>query len=298
MNRSKAGHLPSEPGLGSGVVQTLTALAHDVGEGKLSAAAARDELLALALAIGDDPARISLQRLRNDRLEEQLRHTEKMVALGELVGGVAHEINNPLTGISAFAQLLLEDALTEDQLESVQLIKQEADRAKHIINDLLLFSRATGRGVGPVDVNETLAQSVRLRAYPLRLAAVDVQMDLDPTAPRITGDAQQLQQVLLNVLSNAEHAMQGRETRLLTLQTRRDGEMVSVTAIDTGRGMPAEVRRRVFEPFFTTKPEGHATGLGLSVSYGIIEAHGGTIALDSVPDEGTRVTIRLPALLP
>jgi signal transduction histidine kinase len=152
--------------------------------------------------------------------------------------------------------------------------------------------------VGPVNVNESLAQSVRVRAYPLRLAEVEVQMDLDPSAPRITGDAQQLQQVLLNVLSNAEHAMQGLETRLLTLRTRREGELVCVTAIDTGRGMPAEVRRRVFEPFFTTKPEGHATGLGLSVSYGIIEAHGGTIVLESAPGEGTQVTIRLPALLP
>lgn len=228
--------------------------------------------------------------------DEQLRHTEKMIALGELVAGVAHEINNPLTGISAFAQMLLEDPLTEDQRESVQVIKQEADRAKHIINDLLLFSRATGRGSGPVRVNDVLAQTVRLRAYSLRNAGIEVQLDLDAANPMVTGDAQQLQQVFLNVVGNAEHAMRERTTRVLQIRTHVVDGTVRITATDTGRGMPDDVRRRIFEPFFTTKPEGHATGLGMSVSYGIIQAHDGTIEISSEPGVGTTVVIVLPAV--
>ena len=239
---------------------------------------------------------VSVRNISMDRrLEEQLRQTEKMIALGELVAGVAHEINNPLTGISAFAQLLLEEELGDDQRESVRLIKQESDRAKTVINDLLLFARKTGRGAGPVDINDVIEQTVRLRAYPLRSAGVHVDLQLDPTAPRISGDSQKLQQVLLNVISNAEYAMSGREERKLIVRTTRLEDQLVITAVDTGIGMTAEVRRRIFEPFFTTKPDGVGTGLGLSVSYGIIHAHGGTIDVESERDVGSTVTIVLPA---
>ena len=240
---------------------------------------------------------VSVRNVSQDRrLEEQLRNTEKMVALGELVAGVAHEINNPLTGISAFAQLLLEEQLSDDQRESVTLIKQECDRAKGVINDLLLFARKSARDSGPVDVNAMIAQTVRLRAYPLRNAKVAVQLELDPSRPEVSGDGQKLQQVFLNVVSNAEHAMQDRPERTLTLRTVREGSRVVITATDTGCGMSEETRRRMFEPFFSTKVTGVGTGLGMSVSFGIINAHGGTIAVDTEPDVGTTVRIELPAL--
>lgn len=240
---------------------------------------------------------VSVRNITLDRrLEEQLRTTEKMVALGELVGGVAHEINNPLTGISAFAQLLLEEELNDEQRESVQLIKQESDRAKNVINDLLLFARKTERGAGPVKVNTVIEQTVRLRAYPLRVANVQVRLELDERQPTVSGDAQKLQQVLLNVVSNAEYAMQDRRERVLTLRTLLDGDVVQIVAHDTGRGMTPEVQRRIFEPFFSSKPAGIGTGLGMSVTYGIITAHGGTIAVESEPEVGTTVTIRLPAV--
>jgi two-component system, NtrC family, sensor kinase len=240
---------------------------------------------------------VSVRNVSQDRrLEEQLRHTEKMVALGELVGGMAHEINNPLTGISAFAQILLEEELSADQRESVQLIKQESDRATGVISDLLLFARKTERGAEPVDVNTVLEQTLRLRAYPLRVAKVSVQLELDPSRPRVSGDIQKLQQVFLNVVGNAEHAMQGRAQRTLTLRTAIAGDRVVISASDTGSGMNADTRRRIFEPFFSTKPAGVGTGLGLSVAYGIINAHGGTIAVDSEPDVGTTVRIEIPAL--
>ncbi|HEY0928593.1 MAG TPA: ATP-binding protein [Gemmatimonas sp.] len=240
---------------------------------------------------------LSVRNVSQERqLEEQMRHTEKMVAVGELVAGVAHEINNPLTGISAFAQLLLEEQLTDDQHESVSLIKKETDRAKGVIHDLLLFARNTEREAGPVDINDALGQVVRLRAYPLRSGGIDVQLEFDPSAPRVSGDAQKLQQVLLNIIGNAEYAMRDRPRRVLTLATKGHGETVSISATDSGKGMPEEVRRRIFEPFFTTKPNGVGTGLGLSVSYGIVRAHGGTITVESEPDVGTTVTIVLPAL--
>ncbi len=240
---------------------------------------------------------VSVRNVSQDRrLEEQLRHTEKMVALGELVAGVAHEINNPLTGISAFAQLLLEEALGDDQRESIQLIKQESDRAKTVIKDLLLFARTTERGAGPVDINEVIEQTVRLRAYPLRNAGVEVELQLDSTAPRIRGNSQKLQQVILNLIANAEHAMVGRDERRLVIRTRREDDRVIVTAADTGVGMTADVRRRIFEPFYSTKPAGGGTGLGLSVTYGIIHAHDGTISVESEPDVGSTVTIVLPAM--
>jgi PAS domain S-box-containing protein len=240
---------------------------------------------------------VSVRNVSQDRrLEEQLRNTEKMVALGELVAGVAHEINNPLTGISAFAQILMEEQLTDDQLESVTLIKQESDRAKGVINDLLLFARKSARESGPVDVNAVIAQTVRLRAYPLRNAKVTVQLDLDPSHPEVSGDGQKLQQVLLNIVSNAEHAMQDRSERTLALRTVREGDRVVITATDTGCGMSEETRRRMFEPFFSTKVSGVGTGLGMSVAFGIINAHGGTIVVDTEPDVGTTVRIELPAL--
>ncbi len=240
---------------------------------------------------------VSVRNVSSERhVEEQLRTTEKMVALGELVAGVAHEINNPLTGISAFAQILLEEELGDEQRESVALIKQECDRAKGVIRDLLLFARKTDRGFGPVDVNAMLQQVVRLRSYPLRQAGVTVQLELDPDAPSVSGDEQKLQQVLLNVISNAEFAMHSRPVRTLTLSTRREGDSVHIAATDTGRGMTPEVKRRIFEPFFSTKPPGMGTGLGLSVSYGIVHAHGGTINVETEPDAGTTVQLTLPVL--
>ena len=224
----------------------------------------------------------------------QMRHTEKMVALGELVAGVAHEINNPLTGISAFAQLLLEEKLEPEQREAVQMIKRESDRATTVIRDLLLFSRKEGAAAGPVDINALLEQTVRLRAYQLRNANVEVTLLLDPGNPHVQGDRQKLQQVLLNVIVNAEHAMEAKPNARLLLRSARESDRVIVDATDSGIGMPPEVRRRVFEPFYTTKPPGVGTGLGMSVSYGIIQQHDGTIEAHSEPGVGTTISITLP----
>jgi two-component system NtrC family sensor kinase len=229
-----------------------------------------------------------------------MHQTEKLAALGELVAGVAHELNNPLTGISTFAQLLLEDELGDEQRDSVLTIKREADRAVSVIRDLLVFSRKTGPRMVPIDLNALVHQTLRLRAYSLQSTGVEVRTELEAQLPTILGDDQKLQQVLLNLVVNAEYAMQRSETRILTIRTRPGGRdvgrevQVVLEVVDTGIGMASEVMKHVFEPFFTTKPAGVGTGLGLSVSYGIIQAHGGTITVTSAPGAGATFTATLP----
>src|SRR5687768_13291564 len=238
---------------------------------------------------------IGVRNLTEERkVADHLGRTEKLAAIGELVAGVAHELNNPLTGISTFAQLLLEDNLQGEQFESVSLIKREADRAIGVIRDLLLFARKTEARDVAVDINTIVKHTVRLRSLASRSSGIDVHMHLDPSNPRVRGDEQKLQQVLLNLLVNAESAMQAVQVRHLSVTTRHKQEMVHIVVADTGHGMTPAISERVFEPFFTTKPPGEGTGLGLSVSYGIIQAHEGTISVESAPDAGTTFTIMLP----
>ncbi|MEO8911061.1 MAG: ATP-binding protein [Gemmatimonadaceae bacterium] len=238
---------------------------------------------------------IGVRNLTEERkVADHLGRTEKLAAIGELVAGVAHELNNPLTGISTFAQLLLEDKLEGEQLESVSLIKREADRAIGVIRDLLLFARKTDARDVPVDVNTVVRHTARLRALASRSSGIEVHMHLDESQPKVRGDEQKLQQVLLNLLVNAESALQDARVRHLSLITRQKADIVAIVVADTGHGMPETTSQRVFEPFFTTKPPGEGTGLGLSVSYGIIQAHQGTIAVESTPDVGTTFTISLP----
>jgi PAS domain S-box-containing protein len=238
---------------------------------------------------------IGIRNLTEERkVADHLGRTEKLAAIGELVAGVAHELNNPLTGISTFAQLLLEDKLEGEQLESVSLIKREADRAIGVIRDLLLFARKTDARDVPVDINTIVTHTVRLRSLASRSSGIEVHMHLDQSSPRVRGDEQKLQQVVLNLLVNAESALQDAKVRHLSVITQSRDGAVSIIVSDTGHGMPAAVSQRVFEPFFTTKPPGEGTGLGLSVSYGIIQAHGGTISVESTPDVGTTFVISLP----
>ena len=258
---------------------------------------------AVVMRFGDLMARAvsSAERIARERersLAESMHQTEKLAALGEMVAGVAHELNNPLTGISTFAQLLLDEPLGAEQLESVRTIKRESDRAVAVIRDLLAFARKGGPRQVAVDLPAIVQQTLRLRAYALQSAGVTVEIELEPGVPAIPGDDQKLQQVVLNLLINAEYAMLRSVTRRLTVRVRRcragEADAVTLEIADTGAGMPAEIAKHVFEPFFTTKPVGVGTGLGLSVSYGIVRAHGGTIAVDSTPGIGTTFRVVLP----
>ena len=253
---------------------------------------AAEEAAAMRLAL--EAARAFTSDPDVHRLAEQLRQREKLAALGELVAGVAHELNNPLAGISAFAQLLLEEPLADGQRESVRLIKRESDRATGVLRDLLLFARSSGRAREPVDLNAVIELTLRLRAYSLRSAEISVVSLLEPGLPAVAGDEQRLQQVVLNLVVNAEHALGGASARQLTVHTARRGDRVILEVSDTGVGMAADVQQRIVEPFFTTKPPGAGTGLGLSVSRAIVDAHEGSISVTSAPGRGTTFRVSLP----
>jgi len=229
--------------------------------------------------------------------EGKLFHTERMVALGQLVSSVAHELSNPLTSILGYAQLLLlRQRESHERQADVQHILQEAERASRIAKNLLQFARGAKPERAAVNLNEVVRRALALRAYELKLEEIEIQMELDPHLPPVLGDAAQLQQVLLNLLVNSEQAIQnGRGRGHIRLRTRCvSGGRLAVDVVDDGPGVAPEALPHIFDPFFTTKPAGVGTGLGLSIAYGIARDHGGTVAVDSRPGFGALFTVELP----
>jgi signal transduction histidine kinase len=227
----------------------------------------------------------------------QLVQSEKMAAFGQLGAGIAHEIKNPLTGISGCAQLaLMQTEAGTPVHKNLDIIQRETERCRTIIENLLRFARQERSILVPTDVNEVVAASIAIVQHQLEINEIHLRERLALSLPRVRGNANQLQQVLMNLMINAQQAMEGR-TGEVTVATRGavDGA-VEIVVSDNGPGMTPEVQAKVFEPFFTTKPTGQGTGLGLSVSFGIVEDHGGEIAVDSAPGRGATFTIRLPAL--
>jgi len=232
-------------------------------------------------------------------LQEQLIQSEKMSAIGQLVSGVAHELNNPLAGISAFAQLLLsEKRFPPDQRTAAEMIYAEARRASRIVQNLLTFARQHKPERSPTSVNQVLDDTLELRGYELRVRGIDVQRDYDDQAPETLADAHQLQQVFLNLITNAEQAMERaeRDQQRLTVRTRQAGTLIRTEIEDTGPGIPPNLLERIFNPFFTTKPTGSGTGLGLSISLGIVREHEGRIWAENAPQGGARFVIELPVV--
>jgi two-component system NtrC family sensor kinase len=232
-------------------------------------------------------------------LEAQLIQSEKMAAVGTLVSGVAHELNNPLTSIAGLSEFLLEqppDAVPDR--EHLKVINEQAERAGRIVRDLLTFARKGPAEFQPVDLGDIAQRTVQLMGYELRQRGVTVETSVAPGVPAVLGDRYQLQQVVLNLVSNAAHAMSGlpvERPRRVRLSVSSDGARVSLEVSDTGPGLTADVQAQMFSPFFTTKAPGEGTGLGLFVSYGIATAHGGTLTAQSRPDEGATLVLMLPA---
>ncbi|HEX6966768.1 MAG TPA: ATP-binding protein [Gemmatimonadaceae bacterium] len=243
----------------------------------------------MVLVVGRD---MTAEREMRARLAE----TERLAAVGELVAGVAHEVNNPLSTISAYAQLLLRDAgLDADHHESVEVIRSETVRASQVLSDLLTFARRSETEPRPLVLNEVVERTVRLRSYEMSTAGITCETELASDLPAVTGDARQLQQVLLNLMTNAIQAMAPQGSGTLRIVTRADADRVVLEVRDTGPGIAPEARAHVFEPFFTTKRDG--TGLGLSVSYGIIATHGGSITIARTSSDGTMFRVSLPAYI-
>ncbi|HEV7702862.1 MAG TPA: ATP-binding protein [Gemmatimonadaceae bacterium] len=255
-------------------------------------------LAARLLPEADPPQMLVVGRdMTADReMRARLAESERLASAGELLAGVAHEVNNPLSTISAFAQILEREELTESQRESVEVIRSETMRASQVVRDLLTFARRSENEVGSICMNELVERTMRLRMHDLKSRGLVCETVLMRDLPYVTADARQIQQVLLNLLTNASQAMAPNGGGTLKIETRQDGDRVLLEVTDSGRGIPPEARAHIFEPFFTTKPEG--TGLGLSVSYGIIAAHGGTITIPASSAEGTTFRIALPAFDP
>ncbi len=227
---------------------------------------------------------------------EQLRaEAEKMTAIGRLAAGVAHEINNPLTGVLTFAHLLREkENMDQQDKQDLDLVINETTRAAEIVRGLLDFAREGPAAKEPLDLNDVIRQTIRLLGNQNAFQQIMVVEDLAENLPKVDGDMNQLQQVLLNLSLNACEAMPDGGTLLISTSAEDAKVLVKVT--DTGCGISSEQLDQIFEPFFSTKPVGKGTGLGLSVSYGIVQQHGGALEVESEEGNGTTFTVVLPTV--
>ena len=233
--------------------------------------------------------------LDNARLYGELVHAEKLSAVGELASGVAHEINNPLTTILGQAQLLLGRAdVPMPVRERVEMMADEASRAARIVQNLLLFARHYPPERRPCSISDQVERVLALKTYQLERDKIRVLTEFTPCPP-VWADENKIQQVLLNLVQNAHQALVRVTTdRVLTLRVRPRADRVVIEVIDNGPGIPTDVLPRIFDPFFTTKPPGEGSGLGLSVSYGIIGQHGGKLFAEARPEGGAAFVIELP----
>jgi len=257
------------------------------------------EVNAYMLDMADQESQV-IMHYRDISEEKELQHrliqSEKMAAIGMLAGGVAHEINNPLGGILAFAQLAMREVPEDHPAHNdLKEIEEAALRCKRIVQDLLDFSRQNKDDMQlALNLNDVLKKIIPLIRVQARNSHIELICDLDETLPAILGNIHKLQQVFLNLITNAYQAM-GKKGGKLFLKTRRDAkDCVQLIVSDTGPGISRENIGRLFDPYFTTKSQGEGTGLGLSISYGIIKDHGGNIQVESELGEGATFIVSLP----
>ena len=231
-------------------------------------------------------------------MEQQLLQADRLASLGELSAGVAHEVNNPLGMILGYTQLLLRNEPDNTQdYEDLKTIEKHARNCKRIVEDLLKFARSVETTKGVLQVNDLLREVISVVEHQFKLDNVTIETELDDSIPLLCADGEKLKQVFMNLLMNAKQAMAGQGQ--IQISTAHDSfrNEVTIVVADTGSGIPAEISNKIFDPFFTTKPTGQGTGLGLSVSYGIIKDHHGGIELQSTAGEGSTFTITFPVTL-
>jgi two-component system NtrC family sensor kinase len=281
---------------GASVVQVAKNVTEDI-RGKRRMQQMSDEL-----ARANARSMAALERLKST--QAQLLQAEKLSAIGQLVAGVAHELNNPLTSVIGYAQLLEDELKTPDETrpatalaEDLRRIAQESERAARIVRNLLAFARRQAAERAPQDVADLFNRVMSLRAYELRLSGIDLVPEFEANLPSVVADGSQLQQALLNLVLNAEQAMRGRPVKRLHVGARYDRAAAAVELFirDTGHGIDPANLSRIFDPFFTTRDVGEGTGLGLSICYGIVRDHGGQIAVESTVNTGTLFSLLLPA---
>jgi two-component system NtrC family sensor kinase len=295
-------------------LKTLEGVAQQIADGDYSREViihAPDEIEHLAKSINQMAKKLevekqeledwgaTLEKRVQDRTDEikkihsQLFRSEKLASLGKLAAGVAHEINNPLTGILTNSSLLLEDLERDDpKREDVEIIVRETIRCREIVKRLLDFARQTKPQKKLTSVNALIENIVLLVRNQTSFRNIEIEKRLDENLPDILSDTDQIQQVFINIVLNAAEAMTSGGKLTITSGLSKDRELICITFTDTGPGIPEHHRERIFDPFYTTKE--HGTGLGLAISYGIVEQHGGTINVESCVGKGSAFTVQLP----
>jgi len=229
-------------------------------------------------------------------LQENLIQAEKLSSVGELISGVAHELNNPLTAIIGYSGVLMGRDIPSDVKKEVEVINTQSTRCQNIISNLLMFSRKYESKKVNIDLNSIVESTLALNIYDMRSSGIEVIEDYGPGLPEAYLDANRIQQVILNLLQNARHAVEakGSGVKRIKVATRFDKKKFLIEISDTGIGISSKNLRKIFDPFFTTKEAGKGTGLGLSISYGIVKEHGGQILLNSKEGVGTSFIVELP----
>ncbi len=256
-----------------------------------------DEIGVLSNSFNEMAVELKARETSLKTAQHALVQSEKMAAIGTLSAGLAHEVKNPLSAVLGYAQLSKRKLdQPEALLKNLDIIEHETKRCNEIISNLMQFSRQEKGEYEQISVNEVVKKSMAIVDHQLSLKNVRLESELADDIPQITGNANQLQQVLMNLMINAEHAIcdDGDDGGTVTLATFVKGESLMLTVSDTGPGITAEVAAKIFEPFFTTKPAGQGTGLGLSVSYGIIKDHGGEISVERADTGGAKFVVELP----
>jgi signal transduction histidine kinase len=231
----------------------------------------------------------------NKKMSEQLLASQRMASIGQLSAGIAHELNNPLTSILGFSNMLLEKEVPSDLKEELQIISSEAARAARILKGLLTFVRKNDAQKTLVNINRILESVLELRAYEQKVNNIQLHTQFDPDLPEIMADQFQMQQVFLNIVINSEYFMlEAHKQGNLTVSTKKTGDIIRIIFTDDGPGITPENLTRVFDPFYTTKEVGKGTGLGLSICHGIVSAHNGRIYVESKFGEGASFIVELP----
>ncbi|MDP3286468.1 MAG: ATP-binding protein [Desulfobacterales bacterium] len=230
-----------------------------------------------------------------EKAQIQILQSEKMASLGKLAAGVAHQLNNPLSSITLFTQLVLEEyKLEEGARDDLTRVYKEAQRCRDTVKELLEFARQTRQEMRPHDVNSAILRTVFLLENQTLFHNIEIEKDLSPSLPEVYGDIQQLNHIFMNVILNAADAMEGKGKLSIKSYKPLQSDTVIIEISDTGPGIPQNVLPHIFEPFFTTKEEGKGTGLGLSLVYSMIDNHKGRIYAKSWPGKGTTFVIELP----
>ena len=279
--------------------RALLHILQDSHRAKIRLEASRKAMIHIMGDLRDTTAEMQRREQELREKQEQLVQAAKLATLGELTTGVAHELNNPLNNIGLFVgnvidMIALGAQDEERMLRDLNKTMDQVHKASQIITHLRTFGRVAPTSREPVSVNAIIVQALSLLQEQLRLREIHINLQLDAHEPLVMGNAIQLEQVFLNLLTNARDALANAEQKLIHISSCVAAQLVTIVFQDSGTGIPADLQHRIFDPFFTTKEVGEGTGLGLSITYGIVRDHGGTIHLDNSVKQGAAFVLALP----